>query len=148
MKAFKIPKINFLDPAVFNKHRRDISTHYYFALDHARARLNTQLQVLQQEYDDYLYQIRQVLNTVEEVPFARHRFVVHNILGCHCKFCSTWTHHRCFRYRLQEVRDKRKNAYDQYDSDWKYIDGLRTKQKQALERLRDMQLAKKVPLIN
>ena len=79
MKAFKIPKINFLDQAVFNKHRRDISTHYYFALDHARARLNTQLQVLQQEYDDYLYQIRQVLNKCKSSFYGPH-FTYYEVL--------------------------------------------------------------------
>jgi hypothetical protein len=142
-RSFKIPKINFLDKSIFNKHRRDISTYYYFAIERAQARLDAKLEVLQQEYDDYVTQIHQTLKTVVDVPFSRSRFVAHNIRGCHCKFCSTWSQHRWFCHCLQEVSDKRRLATDQYNADWSYLAALRTKKQKDLERLRDMQLADK-----
>jgi hypothetical protein len=99
----------------------------FSAIERSQARLDTKLRVLQQEYDDYLAQIRQILNAVTDVPFSRKRFVDHNIRGCHCNFCSSWSHHRWFNHRLQEVSDKRRLAYNQYDADWTYLVTLRTK---------------------
>jgi hypothetical protein len=112
-RPFKIPKINFLDKLVFNNYRRNISTDYFSAIERAKARLDTKLRVLQQEYDDYLAQIRQILNAVTDVSFSRKRFVDHNIRGFHCNFCSSWSQHRWFNHRLQEVSDKRRLAYNQ-----------------------------------
>ena len=112
-RPFKIPKINFLDKLVFNNYRRNISTDYFSAIERAKARLDTKLRVLQQEYDDYLAQIRLILNAVTDVSFSRKRFVDHNIRGFHCLFCSSWSQHRWFNHRLQEVSDKRRLAYNQ-----------------------------------
>jgi hypothetical protein len=46
-------------------------------------------------------------------------------------------------HRLQEVSDKRRLAYNQYEADWTYLVALRTKKLNDLDRLRDMQLADK-----
>jgi hypothetical protein len=80
---------------------------------------------------------------VTDVPCSRKRFVDHNIRGCHCNFYSSWSQHRWFNHRLQEVSDKRRLAYNQYDADWTYLVALRTKKLNDLDRLRDMQLADK-----
>ena len=74
---------------------------FFSAIERSQARLDTKLRVLQQEYDDYLAQIRQILNAVTDVPFSRKRFVDHNIRGCHCNFCSSWSQHRWFNHRLK-----------------------------------------------
>ena len=85
-----------------------------------------------------------ILNAVSDVHFSRKRFVDHNIRGCHCNFCSSYSiQHRWFNHRLQEVSDKRRLAYNQYDADWTYLVALRTKKLNDLDQLRDMQLADK-----
>ena len=57
-KKFRIPKINFLDPATFNVHRRKISTDYYYALERAHERFKSKRAILQHEYDVILQDIR------------------------------------------------------------------------------------------
>ena len=113
-RSFKIPKINFLDKIIFKRHRRNIASDYYLAIGRAQSRLDTKLRVLQQEYDSYLAEIHQILSAVMDVPFSRKRFICHNIRGCHCKFCSTWSQHRWYIYPLHEVSDKRRLAYDDF----------------------------------
>ena len=142
-RSFKIQKINFLDKIIFKRHRRNIASDFYLVIERAQSRLDTKLRVLQQEYDSYLAEIHQILSAVMDVPFSRKRFICHNIRGCHCKFCSTWSQHRWYTYRLQEVSDKRRLAYSKYDDDFKYLVELKTKNQNDLERLRDMQLANK-----
>jgi hypothetical protein len=50
-RSFKIPKINFLEKIIFKRHRRNIASDYYLAIERFQSRLDTNLRVLQQEYD-------------------------------------------------------------------------------------------------
>jgi hypothetical protein len=140
-KKFKIPKINFLDPATFNTHRRKISTKYYYDLEQAHETFKSKSARLQLEIDVIENDIRSSLSQVIDVPFARSRFINHDIRRCRCKFCNTWNYRKFIVNMLEEIEDKRKIVIRQYDEAFLYINGLRSKDLDKLKKLRLMQLA-------
>jgi hypothetical protein len=103
-KKFKIPKINFLDPATFNTQRRKISTEYYYALERTHEEFKAKCAMLQQEIDVNENDIRSDLSQVVDVPFARSRLINHDIRRCRCRFCSNWNLENSLLICLKRLR--------------------------------------------
>jgi hypothetical protein len=58
---FRIPKINYLDPDVFNIHRSRISTRYEDEIDRLYAHTGGKLQSVTREFEDLQHRLRKCL---------------------------------------------------------------------------------------
>jgi hypothetical protein len=88
---FRLPKINYLDPDVFNIHRGKILTRYDDEITRLYAHTRGKLRSVTREFEDLQHRLRTRLQEVPDtdLPFARKRFVMHNIQRCRCKFCKS-----------------------------------------------------------
>jgi hypothetical protein len=142
---FRIPKINYLDPDVFNIHRGKILTRYDEEITRLYAHTRGKLRSVTREFEDLQHRLRTRLQEVPdtELPFSRKRFVMHNIQRCRCKFCKSWNGHRAYCKMFEEIEQMEKNVYHQDKSYRQYLWNLRTTEMHKLEEARLKQLVEK-----
>jgi len=85
--------------------------------------------------------IRSLLSDFVDVPFARQRFIDHDIRKCHFQFRIKWNYRIFLVNMLEEIQEKQRAASKQYDEDFLFIKGLRAKALDKLKNLCLMQLA-------